>query len=162
MGRIYWILSIGFAALAQLAPVAWSHDLTIEIQPRLVNTVKFISGIQGGENRIVGATAANDGTTVLFIENEVIFRPESPEDLNDFLAQYGGKILRDGSVPKSINSPKYSPKKNVEESSGYYLIQINPISPPIGELNDFLKNEFGTTVPRFSSDRAVATISVVA
>lgn len=82
-----------------------------------------LPGLDGGPERLVGVMADVTGRRDEFVVNEVVFRPASEDDLNTFLAQYGGTVLRDGTpmvIPEAGEPPP-----SALESSNWYLIRVD-------------------------------------
>jgi hypothetical protein len=91
-----------------------------------------LPGLSGGPPRPVAAVIAPNGRRQEFVANEVIFRAKSPEDLQAFLAQYGGTVLRDGSlllIPGAEHRPNAA-----QARSGDYLIRVDPARSPVDDV----------------------------
>lgn len=112
-----------------------TQPFTFQIDPSILPSKSTLSGLSDGPPRPVGVVVGPDGERNEFVVNEVEFSPSSQGDLNDFLQQYGGKVLRDSRVMiiteegASLGPP--APFDNT------YLIQVDLARSP---LNDIERN----------------------
>jgi len=83
-----------------------------------------------GGPRPLGALMASNGVKEEFVVNEVILRPTDQSDLDDFLVRYNGVVLRDGALEPP---PGVTPISSYE-SSGYYLIRVDPAMSTMTDL----------------------------
>jgi hypothetical protein len=93
------------------------------------------------------------------VADEILLHPQSPQALNDFLAKYGGTVLRDGTpfvlTPPSLPHPPI-------ESDGWYLIRVDTSRSEIGDLARNLAAAPLGGRYRFSSETAARLIALIA
>ncbi|NQT26457.1 S8 family serine peptidase [candidate division KSB1 bacterium] len=84
-----------------------------------------------GQNTLkVGVIMNPDGILEQFVQGQVILKPKSEDDLNNFVKQWGATILSDGSIPDPPQKYEHL-KRIIPTSSGYHCIRINPSSVDI-------------------------------
>ena len=75
---------------------SYSYEISTDIKPQVAS----IPDPLGGPDLPVAAYADEKGVVTDFVANEVIISPKSPEELNAFLARYGGMVVGDDRVPQ--------------------------------------------------------------
>jgi len=75
--------------------------------------------------RAVGVIVNPDGSRFQAVENEVIFKPEDPDDKKLFLERIDGDVINDGTLP-DIPAKIQNLQRNIPESDGYYLVRFEP------------------------------------
>ena len=55
-----------------------------------------LPGLNGGPPRQVAVLVWPTGRKSEFVVNEAMYQPKNAQDLQEFLATYGGTVLRDG------------------------------------------------------------------
>jgi Subtilase family len=121
------------------------------IDPAVTPTQAELPGLDGGPPRKVGVVVGPDGRRDEFVANEVVFRPKSEEDLNAFLARYGGTVLRDG---KPVLLPEVAAKSPPPTSSGWYLIRVDPAHSSLDDLAANMERGGSRGRHLFSSEEA--------
>jgi len=76
---------------------SYSYEISSDVKPQ----ISSFPDPFGGPDMPVAAYADEKGVVTDFVANEVIISPRSPEELNGFLAQYGGTVVGDDSVPQT-------------------------------------------------------------
>ncbi len=149
--------SIGFLGACVTTPRE-SERFTYVIDGAVQPSQAELPGLDGGPPRPVGAVIGPDGTREEFVINEVVFHPESPDELDAFLAKYGGTVLRDGS-PFLIPDAPYV---GDPEPSGFYLIRVDLKRSSLSDIAPNMEAA-GVTGPfRFSSEDAVRLAALIA
>src|SRR5579862_3904404 len=97
------------------------NNFSYAVSKRANPLQQSLIGLNRGPQRTVDGVLGPNGSKVEFITDEVMFRPASKADLQLFLTQYHGTVLRDG-TPELIAG---LPKPRVVQSSGVYLIRID-------------------------------------
>ncbi|MEZ4521398.1 MAG: S8 family serine peptidase [Thermomicrobiales bacterium] len=118
-----------------------------------------LPGLDGGPARTVGTMVGPDGNRDDFAENEVTMAFRNQQELDDFLTRYNGTVLRSG-VSQPIEG--ISPEDYEPESSGLYLIQVDP---ELSGLDDLDENMVAAGIEgefRFSSENAARLIAILA
>lgn len=136
------------APAADHAPAAPSN---YRISDSIELSQKSLTPLADGVERPIGASLSPDGDREEFVINEVILRPESPADLDDFLTRYNGVVLRDGTL---------EPPPDVEaiesfEPTGYYLVRIDPQASDMNDLDENLRAAGVEGQVQFSSEDTV-------
>lgn len=134
--------------------VSYAIDTGIEPQ------VAILPGLKGGPERPVGVAIGPEGVPESFVLNEVIFRPESQEDLEAFLIKYDGIVLRDG-TPRLLPDSE-PPPPGLPDSTGWYLISVDSALSPIKDLAENMERSGIRGDWLFSSEEAARTASLVA
>jgi hypothetical protein len=129
------------------------------IDPSIMPTLPSLPGLNGGSPRLVGVVSGPSGQPEEFVVDEVVFHPESAEDLNKFLAKYNGTVLRDGR-PHLL--PGVSPLPGLPETTGWYLIHVDLNRSSLDDMAFNLERSglFGQL--SFSSEEAARLISLAA
>ena len=144
--------------LGACKPIKYKHFKYViddAIQPSLPE----IPGLDGGLPRQVSVSINPDGTKEEFVVNEVIFHPESSDELDDFLAKYDGTVLRDGSpflipgIPHVDDDP---------EPSGFYLIKVDLERSSLSDIEPNMEAAKITGRFRFSSENGVRLAALIA
>ena len=116
--------------MASRAVQAASFEVDVSVKPGIV----ALPGLDGGPERPIAVVVAPDGSRDEFVADEIILKPASQDELDAFLARYGGTILRDGTA-RLI--PGETPAPGVPADSGWYLIKVDPAK---SSLSDFTAN----------------------
>lgn len=132
-----------------------SYTIDTDIEPE----VATLPGLNGGPERPVGVAIGPEGMPESFVLNEVIFRPESQENLESFLKKYNGIVLRDG-TPRLL--PGSVPPAGLPESTGWYLIRVDSRLSSIKDLAENMEKGGIRGKWFFSSEEAARTASLVA
>ncbi|MFQ5652028.1 MAG: S8 family serine peptidase [bacterium] len=120
-----------------------------------------VAGEPGEPARTIVVMVHPDGAREEFVENEVILKPGSDDELREFLAKYRGRVVNDGTVPPP--PPTEYDRLNLPfQPSGYYVIQV--------DLETVDLRDFVATMERldfqgrytFSSQSAMRLIALVA
>ena len=133
--------------------------VTYTIDPTIQRTQTELPGLDHGPPRAVGAMVGPNGSTLEFVSNEIVFRPSSDAELQEFITRYGATVLRDG-------APLVHPEVELRADptpSGWYLLRIDASTSAVDDLGDHLSNagaEEGEY--RFSSEEAARTLAVFA
>ena len=112
------------------ASVVGGDPFSYDIDPNVVLTQPDVPGLDGGAPQATGAMVGPDGSRDEFVLNEVVFHPNSVNELNALLTQYGGTVLRDG-APELIPG---APHRGAAQSSGWYLIRVDLQRSPLDDL----------------------------
>jgi hypothetical protein len=131
--------------------------VTYVIDPSLTPSQTELVGLDGGPPRPIAVVVGSGGRDE-FVVNEVTFHPNDEADLNAFLAQYGGTVLRDG-TPRSI--PGF-PTGGNPRSSGWYLIRVDLQRSALDDLSANLEAAGMSGQVRFSSEDAARLAALVA
>jgi subtilase family protein/thrombospondin type 3 repeat protein len=132
-----------------------SYTINSQITP----SVPSLPGLNNGPPREVGVALGPQGRPEEFVVDEVIFRPQSADELAVFLAKYGGIVLRDGR-PHLL--PGVSPPAGLPETTGWYLIRVNL---NLSTLQDLVPNMERTSLVgawSFSSEEAARLVALTA
>jgi hypothetical protein len=132
--------------------------VTFEVDPSMTSPDGEDTVMSEGEERPVGMLLGPDGVTERFVEDEVVVRAETQEELDAFLAKYGGVVLRDGTVP---SLPDDMIEVEIERAS-WYLVRVDL---SMSSLDDMPANfeEAGIEGKLvFSSEDAARLSSIVA
>ena len=123
-----------------------------------------LPGIKGGPPRPVGVAVGPSGKAEEFIINEVILKPDNTNELYDFLAKYNGSVLQDGKLRliDVVTSPPKPPPPGLPDSTGYYLIQIDPAFSQIDDIAPNMEAAGLRGNWSFSSDEAAKLMALVA
>ncbi len=147
----------------QLADVIITIDTTV--QP----THTDVQSLDGGPPPPVDVIVEEGGGHIEFVGNEVIYKPASDEDLQDFLAKYHGTVIRDGTVALAPNiqstpsdSPGIAPAATATINHGYYLIRVDPAMGDTDSLADDLEQGGVSGTVAFSSEDAARMMGIVA
>lgn len=143
-----------FLDILLLNHVSCAIDSTIELP------ITSLPGLDFGAERPVGTMINPKGNSETFISNEVLFWPQDQQSLNNFLLTYGGIILRDGTA--RLHPDSYSPPADLPDSSGLYLIQIDPYLSSLDDLAANMERKGLRGHWSFSSEEAMGTASLVA
>lgn len=127
-----------------LSPLGCSRHPSIVIDESIVPSVSELPGLNGGPPRPVGVAVEPDGKRTEFVENEVTFVARSEQDLNYFLAEYDGVVLRGG-------APETRP----------YLIQVNLAETSWDDLASNLAKVHDKGTFTFSSEDAAKLAALV-
>jgi hypothetical protein len=137
-------------------PTGFTYVIDNGVNP----TAPMLPGLDGGPPRLVGAVVGPDGKRDAFVVNEVVFSPESPADLQTFLARYGGRVVRDGR-PLLISDSGASLAPS-SESSGRYLIQVDLSSSSLRDIATNMTDAGLVGRFVFSSEDAVRLAAILA
>ena len=66
------------------------------VDAAIVPSQPELPGLSGGPPRQVAVLVWPTGRKSEFVVNEVMYQPKNAQDLQEFLATYGGTVLRDG------------------------------------------------------------------
>lgn len=133
-----------------------SYEIDTDIGPQ----VAVLPGLNGGPERRVGVAVGTEGILEPFVVNEVIFRPESPADLETFLNNYDGMVLRDGTATLLPDSDP--PPPDLPDSTGWYLIRVDSGLSPLDDLAENMERGGIRGHWLFSSEETARTASLVA
>jgi hypothetical protein len=97
-------------------------SVRVLIDEELIPSQAELAPRPDGTRRIVGLAVGPDGMREEFVTDEVVFHPESADQLAEFLEQYNGVVMQDGT---RTPPPDIEPIAD-DPGSGYYLIRINP------------------------------------
>lgn len=112
----------------------------------------------GGVARPLAAIRDN-GHSTTFVANEVIYTPEKPNDLADFLTRYHGKVVRDSSIPPPPSGLVGRPMPAEPPS---FVIQVDPsIFDPKDMQADAKTRGVDLGNSRFSSDNAAKLVALI-
>jgi serine protease len=137
-----------------------TQPFTFKIDPNIQPSETTLPGLSGGPARPVGVVVGPDGEPDEFVVNELEFRPLSQDDLNAFLQQYDGAILRDSRVlmiteeGASLGGP--APFDNT------YLIRVDLARSPLGDIERDMVAAGITGHFTFSSDDAARLAALLA
>ena len=111
----------------------WSRDhFTYGVDRAVTPSRAELPGLSGGPPRPVAAVRGPRGRVEEFVANEIVFRAKSPEDLQAFLARYGGTVLRDGS-PFIIPGAEVRPDA-ARAQTNEYLIRVDLARSPVDDV----------------------------
>ena len=127
-----------------LGILACSREPTIVIDESIIPSVSELAGLNGGPPRPVGVAVEPDGKRTEFVVNEVTFMARSEQELNEFLAEYDGVIVRDG-------APEALP----------YLIQVDLTKTSWDDLGPNLAKVKDQGTFTFSSEQAAKLAALV-
>lgn len=119
-----------------------------------------LPGLKGGLPRPVGMLLGPGGERSEFVANEVMFHPETQQQLDAFLAKYAGTVLRDGTP--LILGEDGTVRAAQTGSSGWYLVRIDPQRSTTNDLAANMQSAGVGGAFVFSSDDAVRLAAVVA
>lgn len=130
----------------------------------LVNTqielsLDALPGLRDGQPRLVGAAVGGQGHREEFVVDEVIFQPESAQELSDFLARYSGTIVRDGR-PRLLPGEVLPP--GLPETTGWYLIRIDPSRSTLADFVPNMEKAGLVSAWTFSSEDAARVFALAA
>ena len=135
-----------------------SEEFRYLVDPTIASMETDLPGIQGGPSRSTGVVIGPDGQSNEFVANEVIFHPRNAEELNAFLDKYQGVILLDGTP---LLLPEIASENPTPESSGWYLIRIDPQSSSLDDLIMNVERIGSGGLHIFSSEEAVRLVALV-
>lgn len=152
--------------LGPLAVGAICKELDVVIDPALAPQVHRLKGLAGGPARDVGVVHGGDGKAGMFVLDEIIFQPESQEELHSFLDRFGGTILRStrygGARARHVGDQGEYPPTTADPSllPDGFLIAVDPAQSPLDDLPSLLETAGvkGTLV--FSSERAARLLAI--
>lgn len=149
---------VGGCVPMELPPPQMQSAVTFEVDP----TMSFPDGadtvMSEGEERPIGMLLGPDGVTERFVEDEVLVRAETPEELDDFLAKYGGVVLRDGTIPSL-------PDDMIEvevERAGWYLVRVDLSMTSVNDMPANFEEAGIEGHLVFSSEDAARLSSIIA
>ena len=144
------------------AGTTFRYSIDENLQP----SVQQLPGIRGGPPREVGVIVNPDGTRDEFVVNEVAFRPQSQEELESFLTTYNGTVLDDGKpliIPGAESPPPENITSNItSESSGWYLIRVDPQRSSLDDLSQNMEAVGLTGEAVFSSQDVARLTALIA
>ncbi len=135
-----------------------ANHSSFSISSQITPSLPSLPGLDGGPPREVGVALGPQGRPEEFVVDEVIFRPQSADELAGFLAKYGGTVLRDGTP---LLLPGVTPPPDLPATTGWYLIRI---SPNLSTLDDLVANMEKTSLVgawSFSSEEAARLFALV-
>ena len=119
--------------------------IDVVVDESVVPSISELPGLSGGAPREVGVIVEPSGRRTEFVEQEVILLPASEDELNAFLAEYGGTVLRAG-VP----------------STRPYVVHVDLSAAPRDDLPANLAPLDYEGTFAFSSENAARTVALVA
>lgn len=111
-----------------------------------------LPGLDGGPSRPVGAAVGPDGSSDSYVTNEIVFDPENEGDLQEFLDEYGGTVIRDGVTRLPGGDVGRSELEEIDH--GFYLIHVDPQMSPLDDLVQNMGEAGITGRMTFSSEDA--------
>ena len=102
------------------------------IDPKVRPVYEELPGLDGGPPRPVGAAMGPDGRIDSYVLNEIVFDPEDDDDLEDFLDEYGGTVMRDGVTRLPGGDLGASGIDEIDH--GFYLIHVDPLTSTLNDL----------------------------
>ena len=123
---------LGLSACFQEQCGVEPEPFTFTIDDTVFPSVPTIPGVNGGPPREITVLAAPDGERDEFVANEIMIRPRSDAELEDFLDTYGGVVLHDG-TPLVIEG---ATPRGPLEPTGSYLIRFDPSLSTLDDLPD--------------------------
>lgn len=155
-----WIVDCGAQIKVRNAlDILLANHSSYSIDTKIVPSLASLPGLSGGPPRPVGVAVGPNGEPEEFVVNEVVFRPKSTEDLNDFLAKYNGTVLRDGK-PRLL--PGVVPPLGLPESTGWYLIRVDLNRSTLADIASNMEKSGLLGKWSFSSNEAARLISLAA
>jgi hypothetical protein len=133
-----------------------SYTIDTDIEPE----VAMLPGINGGPERSVGVALGPEDIPESFVVNEVIFRPETQEDLEAFLIKYDGIVLRDGTPTLLPDSEP--PPPGLPDSTGWFLINVDSALSSVDDLAANMERGGIRGSWSFSSEETARTAALVA
>ncbi len=133
---------------------AFTYEISSEVSPQ----VPFLTDPGGGLDRPVAAYEDGKGVVTDFMADEVIISPKSQEELDAFLAEYGGVIISDDSVPQP------PPELGITMASEYaspteYAVRVTAFPDTADFQSDaWLRGARGSY--RFSSEEGVKLLAL--
>jgi hypothetical protein len=165
MNRAIWLLP-AVVAILLLGGCRWfsgpqnDDRFRYAIDETIEPTLPEVVGLNGGPPRAVGAVVGTDGSREEFVVDEVVYRPKSKADLDAFLAEYNGAVIRDGTP---LLLPEVAARSNAPpESSGWYLIRIDPQRSSLSDLATNMERGGSRGLYRFSSEDAARLLALLA
>lgn len=132
------------------------------VDPSIRPAVETIPGEPGEPLRTIVVMVHPDGVAEEFVENEVILKPSSEGELEEFLEKYGGKIVNDGTLPPPPPTIQYERFRRPFQPSGYYTIQVDLDTVNIDDFVQLIEQLNLTGNFAFSSMSAVKLIALLA
>ncbi|MEO8456239.1 MAG: S8/S53 family peptidase [Chloroflexota bacterium] len=90
-----------------------------------------IDALDGGPPNTVHEIVDPSGVTTLFADQEMIYKPDNDQDLQQFLAATHGTVVRDGTFQLPAEAGIASSNSI---NDGYYLIAVDPDQGGLGDL----------------------------
>ncbi|MFH7320387.1 S8/S53 family peptidase [Desulfurivibrio sp. D14AmB] len=121
---LFLLLSCGNGSGNHAADPVEAFVFTID--PGLLTTAEQVID---GDRRVM-AIQDDEGTRATFVENEILFYPQNPGDLERFLAATGGVVLSSDEIPPpppQLTQHRYDPEA---AAATFYLIRIDPDTTP--------------------------------
>jgi hypothetical protein len=132
--------------------------VTFDVNPTITSPSIPATVVSVGQERPVGLLRGSDGVTEGFVIDEVMVRAETQEELDTFLAKYGGTLLSDGTAS---NIPEDMRVVDVP-STNWYLVRVDLSMSSVEDLPANVEAAGIEGHLEFSSDDAARLISVVA
>ena len=89
-------IMLGTQTGCALLPGAAEEPYRDMVDAAIVPSQPELPGLSGGPSRQVAVPVGPTGRKSEFVVNEVMYQPKHAQDLQEFLAPYGGMVLRDG------------------------------------------------------------------
>lgn len=115
-------------------------------------------GLDGGRQRPVGAVRGPDGSIDELVWNEIILRPASRQELEEFLTRYNGVVVRDG---KARLLEGETPRDGIRDDTGWYLVRVDVRQSALDDLTENLSRADLDGQWVFSSEEVARLVAVV-
>jgi len=118
---------------------------------------KTVESLDGGPPPKVEVVEETNGLRTEFVGDEVLYSPDDVEDLQAFLAEHNGTIIRDDtiSIPAASSVAGGQPIH-----TGSFLIRVDPSGSDFSELSEDLANEGLAGKVIFSSEEAAGALAL--
>ncbi len=137
-------------------------DGTGELTFRIDNTIEpiapYVKGYPGGLPRPLGVIEGDDGRRSEYITNEVMIQTDNIDQLESFLARYGGTIIRDDTV--LIGTEGGGTLEIPGGAEGLHIISFDPSKSMLIDLPENVMAAGYTGTFSFSSMDAMRTLAL--